>query len=193
MLLPSIIFSLLLILPASASPKGRLKVKYRVKPGGDKVMVKTMSDEGLAEKDNVEEVLTNEVDGDALMLEARDLLMASTPDSYKQTVTTIVGQLQRAARSQDLSVTNWFHFNNYNNISPAPWATSSLTWWRRWWPSRLVASSHALLESPLLAVPDHLWRLSLGKLLELEFLSNPPKIVFCPCHNDGISVSRNNL
>ena len=103
MLLPSILFSLLLILPASASPKGRLKVKYRVKPGGDKVMVKT---EGLAEKENIEEVVTNEVDGDALMLEARDLLMASTPDSYKQTVTTIVGQLQRAARSQDLSVNN---------------------------------------------------------------------------------------
>ena len=104
MLLPSILISILLILPASASPKGRLKVKYRVKPGGDKVMVKT---EGLAEKENVEEeVVTNEVDGDALMLEARDLLMASTPDSYKQTVTTIVGQLQRAARSQDLSVNN---------------------------------------------------------------------------------------
>ena len=106
MLLPSILLSLLLvILPASASPKGRLKVKYRVKPGGDKVMVKTVTEEGLAEKVN-EEVLTNEVDGDALMLEARDLLMASTPDSYKKTVTTIVGQLQRAARSQDLSVNN---------------------------------------------------------------------------------------
>ena len=68
-------------------------------------MVKTVTDEGVAEKVN-EEVLTNEVDGDALMLEARDLLMASTPDSYKKTVTTIVGQLQRAARSQDLSVNN---------------------------------------------------------------------------------------
>ena len=101
MLIPSILISLLFILPASASPKGRLKVKYRVKPGGDKVMVKTVSEE-----ENVEEMLTNEVDGDALMLEARDLLMASTPDSYKQTVTTIVGQLQRAARSQDLSVDN---------------------------------------------------------------------------------------
>ena len=111
MLLPSILLSLLVILPASASPKGRLKVKYRVKPGGDKVMVKTVTEEGLAEKVN-EEVLTNEVDGDALMLEARDLLMASTPDSYKQTVTTIVGQLQRAARSQDLSVNNEFHSNN---------------------------------------------------------------------------------
>ena len=111
MLLPSILLSLLFILPASASPKGRLKVKYRVKPGGDKVMVKTVTEEGLTEKENMEEVLTNEVDGDALMLEARDLLMASTPDSYKQTVTTIVGQLQRAARSQDLSVDNRFHFN----------------------------------------------------------------------------------
>jgi len=99
MLIPSILISLLFILPASASPKGRLKVKYRVKPGGDKVMVKTVSEE-----ENVEEMLTNEVDGDALMLEARDLLMASTPDSYKQTVTTIVGQLQRAARSQDLTL-----------------------------------------------------------------------------------------
>ena len=112
MLIPSILLSLLFILPASASPKGRLKVKYRVKPGGDKVMVKTVSEE-----ENVEEMLTNEVDGDALMLEARDLLMASTPDSYKQTVTTIVGQLQRAARSQDLSVNNRFHSNNYDTIS----------------------------------------------------------------------------
>ena len=113
MLLPSILLSLLFILPASASPKGRLKVKYLVKPGGDKVKVKvkTVTEEGLAEKENMEEVLTNEVDGDALMLEARDLIMASTPDSYKQTVTTIVGQLQRAARSQDLSVDNRFHSN----------------------------------------------------------------------------------
>jgi len=103
-LFPSILLSLLFILPASASPKGRLKVKYRVKPGGDKVKVKTVTEEGLTEKENVEEVLTNEVDGDALMLEARDLIMASTPDSYKQTVTTIVGQLQRAARSQDLTL-----------------------------------------------------------------------------------------
>ena len=75
-------------------------------------MVKTVTEEGLVEKDNEEELVTNEVDGDALMLEARDLLMASTPDSYKQTVTTIVGQLQRAARSQDLSVNNEFHSNN---------------------------------------------------------------------------------
>ena len=67
-------------------------------------MVKTVTEEGVAEKTNVEEVLANEVDGDALMMEARDLLMASTPDSYKQTVTTIVGQLQRAARSQDLTL-----------------------------------------------------------------------------------------
>merc|ERR1712141_40983 len=104
MLLSSVLLSFLFLLPASASPKGRLKVKYRVKPGGDKVMVKTVTEEGVAEKTNVEEVLTNEVDGDALMMEARDLLMASTPDSYKQTVTTIVGQLQRAARSQDLTL-----------------------------------------------------------------------------------------
>merc|ERR1712141_691826 len=60
---------------------------------------------GLAtEEESMEEVATNEVDGDALMMEARDLLMASTPDSYKQTVTTIVGQPQRAARSQDLTL-----------------------------------------------------------------------------------------
>ena len=94
-----LLISLVLVLPASSSPKGRLKVKYRVKPDGDKVMVKTLATE---EEKSVEEVATNEVDGDALMMEARDLLMASTPDSYKQTVTTIVGQLQRAARSQEL-------------------------------------------------------------------------------------------
>ena len=94
-----LLISLVLVLPASSSPKGRLKVKYRVKPSGDKVMVKTLTTE---EEKSVEEVATNEVDGDALMMEARDLLMASTPDSYKQTVTTIVGQLQRAARSQEL-------------------------------------------------------------------------------------------
>ena len=98
-LLNLLLISLVLVLPASSSPKGRLKVKYRVKPDGDKVMVKTLTTE---EEKRVEEVATNEVDGDALMMEARDLLMASTPDSYKQTVTTIVGQLQRAARSQDL-------------------------------------------------------------------------------------------
>ena len=108
MMRPSLLVSLLFIISASASPKGRLKVKYRVKPGGDKVMVKTVTEEGVAEKTNVEEVLTNKVDGDALMMEARDLLMASTPDSYKQTVTTIVGQLQRAARSQDLSVNYYY-------------------------------------------------------------------------------------
>ena len=95
-----LLISLVLVLPASSSPKGRLKVKYRVKPDGDKVMVKTLTTE--EEERVVEEVATNEVDGDALMMEARDLLMASTPDSYKQTVTTIVGQLQRAARSQEL-------------------------------------------------------------------------------------------
>ena len=94
-----LLISLVLVLPASSSPKGRLKVKYRVKPDGDKVMVKTLTTE---EEESMEEVATNEVDGDALMMEARDLLMASTPDSYKQTVTTIVGQLQRAARSQEL-------------------------------------------------------------------------------------------
>ena len=94
-----LLISLVLVLPASSSPKGRLKVKYRVKPDGDKVMVKTLTTE---EEESMEEVATNEVDGDALMMEAKDLLMASTPDSYKQTVTTIVGQLQRAARSQDL-------------------------------------------------------------------------------------------
>ena len=94
-----LLISLVLVLPASSSPKGRLKVKYRVKPSGDKVMVKTLTTE---EEESMEEVATNEVDGDALMMEARDLLMASTPDSYKQTVTTIVGQLQRAARSQEL-------------------------------------------------------------------------------------------
>merc|ERR1712203_286412 len=104
MMRSSLLVSLLFIISVSASPKGRLKVKYRVKPGGDKVMVKTVTEEGVAEKENMEEVLTNEVDGDALMLEARDLIMASTPDSYKQTVTTIVGQLQRAARSQDLTL-----------------------------------------------------------------------------------------
>ena len=98
-LLYLLLISLVLVLPASSSPKGRLKVKYRVKPDGDKVMVKTLTTE---EEEKVEEVATNEVDGDALMMEARDLLMASTPDSYKQTVTTIVGQLQRAARSQEL-------------------------------------------------------------------------------------------
>ena len=98
-LLYLLLISLVLVLPASSSPKGRLKVKYRVKPDGDKVMVKTLTTE---EEEKVEEEATNEVDGDALMMEARDLLMASTPDSYKQTVTTIVGQLQRAARSQEL-------------------------------------------------------------------------------------------
>ena len=98
-LLYLLLISLVLVLPASSSPKGRLKVKYRVKPDGDKVMVKTLTTE---EEESMEEVATNEVDGDALMMEARDLLMASTPDSYKQTVTTIVGQLQRAARSQEL-------------------------------------------------------------------------------------------
>ena len=98
-LLNLLLISLVLVLPASSSPKGRLKVKYRVKPDGDKVMVKTLTTE---EEKRVEEVATNEVDGDALMMEARDLLMASTPDSYKKTVTTIVGQLQRAARSQDV-------------------------------------------------------------------------------------------
>ena len=97
-LLNLLLISLVLVLPASSSPKGRLKVKYRVKPSGDKVMVKTLT----TEEESMEEVATNEVDGDALMMEAKDLLMASTPDSYKQTVTTIVGQLQRAARSQEL-------------------------------------------------------------------------------------------
>ena len=37
-----LLISLVLVLPTSSSPKGRLKVKYRVKPDGDKVMVKTL-------------------------------------------------------------------------------------------------------------------------------------------------------
>merc|ERR1711936_1365394 len=93
MMRSSLLVSLLFIISASASPKGRLKVKYRVKPGGDKVMVKTVTEEGVAEKDNVEEVLTNEVDGDALMLEARDLLMASTPDSLGDIIFDVVKEV----------------------------------------------------------------------------------------------------
>merc|ERR1712083_653296 len=53
-------------------------------------------------------------------------------------------------------------------ISPGPWGTSFLMWLRRWWQSRSAAFSHDLLESPLLVVPDLLWR---------QFLEQSPTLV----------------
>ena len=98
----------------SASPKERLKVKYRVKPGHNPVKVAVnavpLKEEVNAARLKVESPLLgedtlqllNEVDGDALVLEAKELLLSSTPASYRNTVTSFMGQLERAARSEDV-------------------------------------------------------------------------------------------
>lgn len=82
-------------------------MKYRVNPDGDKVMVKTakIESEGreTVEEDTME--MLNEVDGVEFVAEAKELLLSSTPTAYREGLTTIMGQVERAARSQELSVT----------------------------------------------------------------------------------------
>ena len=105
-----LLLSLLVLLPYTiASPKERLKVKYRLKQGErQKVLVKALPQEGeLVRAAILEEEptsLLNQVDGRELVAEARELLVAATPGAYRETVTTMIGQMERAARSSDTSV-----------------------------------------------------------------------------------------
>ena len=81
-----------------ASPKERLKVKYKVKTGG----------KGEGQRMKVaEEVMENDSDSSLEYLntvESQPPSARTQPVSpgYKEVVTTMMGQLERAARSQDL-------------------------------------------------------------------------------------------
>ena len=84
-------------------------MKYRLKQGErQKVLMKALPQEGeLVRAAPLEEEptsLLNQVDGRELVAEARELLVAATPGAYRQTVTTMIGQVERAARSSDKSV-----------------------------------------------------------------------------------------
>ena len=48
--------------------------------------------------------LLHQVQGRELVGEARELPVASTPGAYRETVPTIIGQMERAARSADTLV-----------------------------------------------------------------------------------------
>ena len=74
--------SLSIISKAEATPKERLKVKYKVKTGGKGEEVERMK--------VAADVMNNNIDN------------PPTANSYKKVVTTMMGQLERAARSQDL-------------------------------------------------------------------------------------------
>merc|ERR1712106_48593 len=81
-----------------ATPKERLKVKYKVKTGekGERMKVG-------------EEVMENNSENSLEYLntiEYKQALPKTHPDtaSYKDVVTTMMGQLERAARSEDLTI-----------------------------------------------------------------------------------------
>ena len=74
--------SLSIISKAEATPKERLKVKYKVKTGG--------KGEEVERRKVVEDVMDNNIADPPII------------NSYKEVVTTMMGQLERAARSQDL-------------------------------------------------------------------------------------------
>eukprot|EP00090_Calanus_glacialis_P001888 TRINITY_DN11408_c0_g1_i4.p1 TRINITY_DN11408_c0_g1~~TRINITY_DN11408_c0_g1_i4.p1 ORF type:complete len:159 (-),score=52.31 TRINITY_DN11408_c0_g1_i4:16-492(-) len=98
----SIIIVLMLTLSSmtEASPKERLKVKYKVKTGGKregqrlKVAQEVMEDDSDSSLDYLNTVETHPP-------QART---QPTSPSYKEVVTTMMGQLERAARSQDLTI-----------------------------------------------------------------------------------------
>ena len=79
-----------------ASPKERLKVKYKVKAGG----------KGEGERMKVgEEVMEDSNDNTLEYLntvEYEPIQPRTQPASYQEVVRTMMGQLERAARSQDL-------------------------------------------------------------------------------------------
>ena len=77
-----LLVSLVIISMTEATPKERLKVKYKVKTGG--------KGEELGRMKVAEDLMENKI--------------ANPPraDGYKEVVTTMMGQLERAARSQDL-------------------------------------------------------------------------------------------
>ena len=95
-----LLVSLSTISMIEASPKERLKVKYKVKTDGKGEKVKMVkSRENIhAQSKNTMEVL-NEIEtvGDSGLQSTK----SNIPD-YNETVTTIMGQLERAARSGDL-------------------------------------------------------------------------------------------
>ena len=76
-----------------ASPKERLKVKYKVKTGG----------KGEGQRLKVgEEVLEDKSEDEYLNTVEYEPRTQPDAPTYKDVVTTIMGQLERAARSQDL-------------------------------------------------------------------------------------------
>ena len=85
---------------ASASPKERLKVKYKVRTGGKgETQRMKVAQEVMQEDHDVPLEHLNSVDIQPEAFEPR-----AQPEGleYKQVVTTIMSQLERAARSQDL-------------------------------------------------------------------------------------------
>ena len=93
-----IVLMLTLSSMTEASPKERLKVKYKVKTGG----------KGEGQRMKVaEEVMENDSDSSLEYLNTIDSeppqprTEPATP-GYKEVVTTMMGQIERAARSQDL-------------------------------------------------------------------------------------------
>merc|ERR1712243_271664 len=81
---------------SEASPKERLKVKYKVKTGA----------KGEAQRLKVgEEVMEDTSDEQNLnKVEYEPRTQPDTVPGYKDLVTTMMGQLERAARSQDLTI-----------------------------------------------------------------------------------------
>merc|ERR1739842_65251 len=78
-----------------ASPKERLKVKYKVKTGGKGEGQRLKVGEEVLEDKNEDEYLNT--------LEYEPRTQPDAP-TYKDVVTTMMGQLERAARSQDLTI-----------------------------------------------------------------------------------------
>ena len=102
----SLIFLLLVSLStlcmAVPSPKEKFKVKYKVKSGvkGERMKVLETSDDlNLQNKSGTEAL--NIIETGPTIKEASKPIHSTIPD-YKDTVKTIMGQLERAARSGDL-------------------------------------------------------------------------------------------
>ena len=95
-------FIMVLVLTLSsmieASPKERLKVKYKVKTGAKGVKQRLKVAEEVVERDSDSSLeYLNTVESDPLQSRTQP----ASP-SYKDVVTSMMGQLERAARSQDL-------------------------------------------------------------------------------------------
>ena len=96
------LLSLLVLLPyTTAWPKERLQVNYWLEQGDRQ---KVLPQEGnLVTKVSLEEEPTSLLS----QVEGREL--AATPGAYRETVSTLIGQMERAARSADTSVQILLH------------------------------------------------------------------------------------